>query len=143
MNAVAASDGYDVVDLPRVEGRHRNRALAHARANRALAMRAQGMTYQEIADELGYSNRGAVHHVIHRALQRQATEAAEELRYLENTRLDALQQSLWGAAMDGDVEAATAIVRIIAARVRLNGLAGADINGRSAAPVTVVQRRSN
>jgi hypothetical protein len=42
--------------LPRVTGQHRNRALAAARQARAVELATRGMTYQQIADELGYSN---------------------------------------------------------------------------------------
>jgi len=39
--------------LPRVSGRHRNRALASARKCRAIQLKLQGLSYQQIADELG------------------------------------------------------------------------------------------
>lgn len=42
-------------------GRHRNRALASYRRSRAVEMAAGGSTYQQIADALGYANRGTVH----------------------------------------------------------------------------------
>jgi len=54
--------------LPRVEGRHRNRALAAARRARAIQLRAQGWTYEQIANELGYANRGTVCHIVNDAL---------------------------------------------------------------------------
>jgi len=44
--------------LPRVSGRHRDRALASARKCRAIQLKLQGLTYQQIADELGYTSRG-------------------------------------------------------------------------------------
>lgn len=47
--------------IPLVSGRHRNRALATARHARAIQLATGGRTYQEIADELGYANRGTVH----------------------------------------------------------------------------------
>ena len=42
----------------------------------------------------------------------------------EGARLDALQQALWAKAMEGDLPAAAAVVRIIQTRCRLYGLAG-------------------
>lgn len=46
--------------LPRVSGRHQNHALAAARHARAVQLAAEGRSYQAIADELGYRNKGTV-----------------------------------------------------------------------------------
>lgn len=116
--------GYavSVAALPRVDGRHRNRALAAARRARAIELRAQGWTYEQIADELGYANRGTVYRMVGRALEAQTVEAVDALRALEVERLNAVQVALWDKAMGGDVHAAKQAIRIIAARCRLLGL---------------------
>lgn len=111
-----------VAALPRVDGRHRNRALATARHARAIQLATEGRTYQEIADELGYANRGTVHHIVHQALARDRKDAAEDHQQLEMARLDALQIALWDQAMAGDVDAAREVRAIIMARCRLLGL---------------------
>jgi ABC-type phosphate/phosphonate transport system permease subunit len=85
-------------------------------------MAAGGCTYQQIADELGYANRGTVHRLVREALEAQQVESIDLLRAVEVQRLDALQASLWPAALAGDVEAATACLRIILARVKVLGL---------------------
>lgn len=128
-----------VAALPRVEGRHRNRALAAARRARAIELRAQGLTYEQIADALGYANRGTVYRMVGRALEAQTVEAVDALRALEVERLDALQVAIWEKAMDGDVSSAREAIRIIAARCRLLGLEGkAWGEGREQWPRTVV-----
>jgi hypothetical protein len=111
-----------VVELPRVNGRHRNLALASARRVRAVELKASGFTYEQVANQLGYTSRGTAFNVVAKALREQTAEAVGSLRDLENARLDALQVALWDAAMTGDVRAVTAIVQIVHARVRLNGL---------------------
>ena len=108
--------------LPRVTGQHRNRALAAARQARAVELATSGMTYQRIADELGYSNRGTVYRLVHTALTRELHEDVEVHRRLEQERLDALQVSLWEKAMAGDTAAAHEVIRIIRERCRLLGL---------------------
>ncbi|EWS99605.1 hypothetical protein N865_01210 [Intrasporangium oryzae NRRL B-24470] len=105
--------------LPRVEGQHRNHALAAARRARALQLASQGLTYQQVADELGYASRGTVHHIVHQALARETNEAVEEMRELEVARLDGLQSALWDRAMAGDLDAARTVLRIVATRCRL------------------------
>ncbi len=62
--------------LPRVNGRHRDRALASARKCRAIQLKLQGLTYQQIADELGYTSRGTVYKIIKTAQAAQLTGAA-------------------------------------------------------------------
>src|SRR5450631_3055470 len=111
-----------LAELPRVHGQHRNRALAAARRARAVELRTQGCTYEQIAVELGYANRGTVYHVIADALKTHTAEAVGELRSLEVERLDNLQLAMWQQAMDGDVLSAIAVVRCIIARCRLLGL---------------------
>ena len=125
-------------ELPQVSGRHRNRALASARRARAVELVTEGYTYQQAADELGYSNRGTVHHLVSSALTLRTNEAVDALRELETERLDALQHALWDAAMTGDVHAATAIVRIVQTRVRLHGLGPVAGTTTASVPRTVV-----
>src|SRR3954470_1071122 len=91
--------------IPLVTGRHRNRALATARHARAIQLATEGRTYQAIADELGYANRGTVHHIVHQALARDRKDAVENHQQLEMERLDALQLALWDKAMAGDLNA--------------------------------------
>ena len=127
-------------ELPRVNGRHRNLGLAAIRRVRAVELLASGCTYQQVADELGYISRGTAYSVVAKALREQTAEAVADLRDLENARLDSLQHALWNAAMTGDVRSATAIVKIVQARVHLNGLEPVrdGFGGMPAAPQTVV-----
>jgi len=89
---------------------------------RAVELKTSGCTYAQVADELGYSSRGTAYNIVAKALREQTAEAVADLRDLENARLDALQVGLWDAAMTGNVRSAAAIVQIVQARVRLNGL---------------------
>jgi hypothetical protein len=113
-----------VAELPRVNGRHRNRALATSRRVRAVELRAAGLTYEQIAAELGYASRGTVYRIVSEALQAQTVEGVDQLRSVEVERLDTLQHGVWQKAMAGDVHAGSLAVRIIMARCRLLGLVG-------------------
>lgn len=53
----------------------------------------QGMTYQQIADEMGYANAGSVYTIIKDAQARELRTALEGFRETERARLDALQHS--------------------------------------------------
>lgn len=133
-----AHDGHMTVAiaLPAVTGQHRNRALATARRAEAVRLRTQGLSYEQIATRLGYSNRGTVYRIVSQAVRADVAEAAEELRELELSRLDALQDALWERAMGGDVSACEAVARVICTRCQILGLAGGLPT--STAPRTVV-----
>jgi len=94
-----AAQPLETVVLPRVNGRHRDRALASARKCRAIQLKLQGLTYQQIADELGYTSRGTVYKIIKTAQATQLTGAVEEHLDIEVSRLNALQAVVWPAAV--------------------------------------------
>ncbi len=121
-------------------GRRNNRPLAEWRKARAVELATQGYTYQQIADELGYANRGTVHRIVQQTLQAVQTENVQALRAVEVDRLDALQQALWDRAMGGNLRAAQAVARIIQARARALGLVqtGKPKRARCTQPQTVV-----
>jgi len=99
------------VAIPRVNGRHQDKSLARARKQRAIELRMTGMTYQAIADEMGYQN--SVYTIIKQAQMQTTAAAVEDHRQLELDRLDAMQEALWPEAMRGRV---SAVLRIIQAR---------------------------
>lgn len=101
------------------------RAATADRRAKATALRIAGMDWQSIADQLGYSSRGAACTDVSRALEANLAELrdkAEEMRSIESMRLDRLQASLWPKAVKGDVKAIDAVLRIIDRRMRLLGL---------------------
>ncbi len=59
---------------------------------RACELRSAGQTYQQIADELGYSDPSAAKKAVDRALASAVAEPAGRLRTLELARLDAALQ---------------------------------------------------
>lgn len=61
----------------------------------ACKLRAQGLSYAEIAAQVGYSDRGAAYRAIHRSLAERKEEAVEELRREEGNLLDRLQREVW------------------------------------------------
>ncbi len=103
-------------------GRHRDRALAAYRRARAVELRARGLTYEQVAQEVGYTSRATAYNAINQALEVRQVESVEELRRLELDRLDAVHASLWPQAMTGHVPSVLALLRVIDLRTRLLGL---------------------
>jgi len=125
--------------IPGPARRHPNRPLAAWRRARAVELATQGHTYEEIAGEVGYANRGTAYRVVRKALDENVAAAVEEYREVEVARLNALQAALWDRAISGDVEAVEAVLKIVMARVKLLGLSSAS---ETATPATVVMPAS-
>lgn len=103
-------------------------AIERANAVRLLTLRSNGLTYAQIATELGYADASGARHALIRALDRHEAENAAELRAIENMRLDADERALRAIIADtnakvGDrIRAVDARTRLSARRARLNGL---------------------
>lgn len=90
----------------------------------AVRLRTTGATYAQIASHLQISDSQAWRYVnsalTELAQQREAQ--AEQLRELEAMRYDALQVSIWGRAIKGDLPAITTVLNIMRQRAQLFGL---------------------
>lgn len=118
---------------------------AHKR-RRAVEMRRYGCSYTEIASALGCARSTAFGYVS-KEIEKLSREAAEDAKLycvLECERLDALQVSIWGRAMNGDLKAIQTVLRIMERRAKLLGLdaptkvASTTPDGEEAAPPGVL-----
>jgi hypothetical protein len=98
------------------------RIAAHARQLQALELRLAGVTYEQIATQLGYASRSGAHRAVESALKQTLREPAEALRELSAQRLDRATTALWRRVQDGDAHAIDVLLRIEARRARLLGL---------------------
>lgn len=122
----------DLPDLPPAGDRQGNpghdTALERATGIRLLTLRTQGLTYEQIAQEMGYADGSGARHALRRALDRHEAEAAADLRHIENMRLDADERALRGiignaqAPAKDRIAAVNSRTRVSARRARLNGL---------------------
>src|SRR5262245_6243514 len=84
----------------------------------ALNLRKEGLTFEAIGRAMGYTEQRA-HKVVTEELQRLNAERAEtaaEVARLELERLDALHRAVWPKAAAGDLEALSAVVKLMARR---------------------------
>lgn len=80
-----------------------------------------GLTYEQIAAELKVSVSGAKD-IVRRTLARAEQRNVEEMRTLENERLDRAQAAIWAQVLRGDLKAVDSFLKISAQRARLNNL---------------------
>ena len=96
------------------------------RAKRALALRAQGKSYDDIAVECSYGSRGAAHHAVQRELQRVVVEDVQELRREQMEKLRRLEEECWKVLLNpkdnGRMFQVERIVSILERQARLMGL---------------------
>lgn len=77
-------------DQPRSgKGRFEYTLTGAERDRDAAKLREQGLTYQAIADQLGFCDKGEAHHAVRRVLTATVREAGDALRAIEDARLDA------------------------------------------------------
>ena len=89
---------------------------------KAIELRREGYTYEQIANMMNFSSRSTAWKIIKRGLERSVVESVDELRLLESQRLDALQYAIWDKCMAGDLKAINAAIRIMERRSKLFGL---------------------
>lgn len=102
--------------------------------HKVLELRRAGLTWQRIAEQVGYADHTGAYAAYKRAMKRTLQEPADELRQSEIDRLDRLQLAIWPRAMNGDNSSVVTILRIMERRAKLLGL---DMPVKIAQEVTV------
>lgn len=87
----------------------------------ALQLRLKGVPYEEIALQLGYANRSGPYKAVQAALTDVYREDAETYRALQMERLDAVTRALFERLEDGEVSAATPLLKALEAMDRYAG----------------------
>jgi hypothetical protein len=98
-------------------------AMSSWRKGRCVELAMAGHSYDDIAEQVGYANRGTAWRTVQNALSERKVQSVDEYRQLELARLDALTSAHWGAAISGtDLKAAEMVLEVSAQRVKLLGL---------------------
>lgn len=114
--AQAVSDALDQVPEPK------DRELAlQARRTKAVSMALAGLSDEQVGRELGISTSGA-RELIARTLEDTRNYQVDQMRQVENARLDRAQAAIWSEVLKGDLKAINAFIRISERRSRMNGL---------------------
>ena len=95
---------------------------ANERTLAALALRKAGLTYPEIAKELGFNSQQAAYGAVKRALKKTLQEPSEAVRTLELERLDAILHPQYEQALGGDSRSAEVALKVLDQRAKMLGL---------------------
>lgn len=97
-------------------------ATAAEKRKKALDLRRAGWSFEDIAAEVGYANKGSAHRAVKQGIAAITRESATELLELELARLDDLQAGAYDAARNGDLFAVDRVLKIIDQRAKFLGL---------------------
>lgn len=98
------------------------RLEAHERHKQALQLRMAGMTYDEIAKQLGYASTSGAYDAVISAMKVGCRELAEEVRDLELSRLDRMLMAIWPEALAGNVSVIDRVLKLMERRAKYGGL---------------------
>lgn len=88
----------------------------------ACKLRIAGVTYDQIAKQLGLKARSTARDLVLNAIKEHTREPAEEVRDRELQRLDDLMRGLWLKAKEGSVQHVDRVLKIMERRARYLGI---------------------
>jgi len=100
----------------------KNDPQVFAKERKVLELRQMGITFDVIAEEAGYASPGSAYNAYKRALLRTLQEPADQIREFETARLDRLISGVWEKALNGEIPAIMAVLKILERRAKLLGL---------------------
>jgi hypothetical protein len=89
---------------------------------KVLELRRGGLTFDLIAERLGYANASGAQKAYERACSRIVYDDVVALRNAEMDRLDIAQAAIWNEVLQGRIQAVIALMKIMERRARLLGL---------------------
>lgn len=95
---------------------------AAERAREAARLRTMRVSWDTIAQRLGYSSRGSAYNAVQREIRRIPREAVNELRNIELESLDRMEQAAISQALAGNLGAIDRVLRIKELRGKYTGV---------------------
>ncbi len=98
------------------------RVEAKQKQAKAVELRAAGVTFARIAEELGYTDESGARDAVKKALQATIQQPADELRQMELAKFDYIETRLAKQVAQGHLGAIDRLLKVIEARRKLLGL---------------------
>lgn len=92
------------------------------RETQVVKLRRLGMTWDDIARQVGYSHGSGAQTAFMRAANRVVAEDVQAVRQLQQDRLDTALQAIWTDILAGDIPAINTMIRLEERRAKLLGL---------------------
>lgn len=101
---------------------------------KVVELRQMGITFDVIAEQVGYASASGAFHAYERYMERFKREPSDQARELQRGRLDRLLAGVWTKALRGEIPAIMASLKILERMAKLDGL---DAPVKSESAVTV------
>jgi hypothetical protein len=105
----------------------RRTAAVREKQKRAAELRAAGVAYGVIAEELGYSHASSAKKAVDAFVQDQERELAKEIILLDLVRLDEMQMRAYADIRQGNLKMIPTVLQIMEARYRLLGVSSRTV----------------
>lgn len=92
------------------------------RETQVIALRREGLTFDQIAQRVGYADKQGAYAAYTRAVNRITAEDVHAIRMVEAERLDIATQSIWQNVLAGEIPAVNALLKIMDRRAKMFGL---------------------
>jgi transposase len=116
------ADAEAKIEKPPVSQRQATRRVEEkARRVEAMTFRMAGLSWEQVADRMDMSV-GGVRAMVERGLERADQREVENMRAMENARLDRAQAAIWSKVLNGDYKAIDTFLRISQRRSKINGM---------------------
>lgn len=93
-----------------------------AKEAKVVQLRRAMIPFTQIAEEVGYASAEQANKAYKRAIMRIPMASVEEMRREQADMLDRLHAQVWRTALQGDLDAVTAVLKIFEQRAKLLGL---------------------
>jgi hypothetical protein len=93
-----------------------------AREAEIIKLRRGGLTYDMIAEKMGYASASVARQAYQRGMERYVAPDVNEIRQLESERLDIAQAAIWQGVLSGDNQSVANLIKIMERRAKLFGL---------------------
>lgn len=104
--------------------RGNRRTSSAARAAEALKLRLSGLSYDDIAAQLGYRDKSGAWRAVESELTKVKRERASQVVTLDLARLDQLLTAVWNEAIGGNLAAFDRVLKVLERRARYFDLDG-------------------
>ncbi len=99
-----------------------NDSMARFRGALAVELRMQGMTFDELAEVLGYTHRSAARKAVLRTIKERADVAVDVYRVQRYLEMEDIHKKSWPAALRGDPRALARCLRAMSERASITGI---------------------
>ena len=117
------SEGASILRMPGTgSSPQKGNVNKQERMRQAWELRKAGVSYDDIAQRLGYSSKAGAYNAVKSIMQQVTQETGKELQTLHNERLNTMLMMAWRNAQQGDIKAIDTVLRIMERQATMSGI---------------------